>query len=136
VPPNAVSLLTNLETLRLDFDTILPLHGPGKAARRDLYAFVKKPYIEVSAIPLPAPPPGRGGAGRGGAAAAANGPDAALAALVNTACSGCHSMDRVNNKKGDKDAWSTTVERMKEKGADIPDEQLAAVIDYLAKIHP
>ena len=135
VPPNAVALLTDLETLRLDFDTILPLHGPGKATRHDLYAFVRKPYIEVSAIPLPAPPPGRGGAGRGGAAAA-TGPDAALATLVNTACSGCHSLDRVNAKKGDKEAWSTTVERMKEKGADIPDEQLAAVVDYLARIHP
>ncbi len=42
VPPNAVALLTDLETLRLDFDTILPLHGPGKATRRDLYAFVRE----------------------------------------------------------------------------------------------
>ncbi len=61
-----------------------------------------KPYIEVSAIPLPAPPPGRGGAGRGGAAAAA-GPDAVAIGLVNTACGACHSLDRVNNKKADKE---------------------------------
>ncbi len=81
VPPNAVALLTDLETLRLDFDTIPPLHGPGKATRYDLYAFVRKPATsKFRLIPLPAPPPGRGGAGRGGAAA--TGPDAAAATLA------------------------------------------------------
>ena len=138
--PNALALLTNLETLRLDFDTILPLHGPGKVTRADLYAFVRKPYIEVSALPVPAPPgAGRGGRGaaapgRGGAAAA-TGPDAATITLVNTACAACHSLDRVNGKKADKDGWTTTVERMKEKGADLTDEQVPLVIDYLTRVH-
>jgi glyoxylase-like metal-dependent hydrolase (beta-lactamase superfamily II) len=68
VNPNAVALLDNLEKLRLDFDTILPLHGPGKATRADLYAFVGKPLVPVSALPEPAPPspPGGGRGGRGG----------------------------------------------------------------------
>jgi glyoxylase-like metal-dependent hydrolase (beta-lactamase superfamily II) len=136
VNPNALALLTDLETLRLDFDTILPLHGPGKVSRADLYTFVHKPYIEVSAIPLPAPPAaagGRGGAGRGGAAAA--GPDAAMVTLLGTACGACHSLDRVNNKKADKDGWTTTVDRMKGKGADLTDAQVPLLIDYLVRTH-
>jgi glyoxylase-like metal-dependent hydrolase (beta-lactamase superfamily II) len=143
VNPNAMALLTDLETLRLDFDTILPLHGPGKATRKDLYAFVRKPYVEVSALPVPAPPAaeggggrgGRGGGGRGGAAAAAAGPDAAMAALVNNACGACHSLNRVTNKKADKAEWTETVNRMKGKGAELTDEQVPQVIDYLAKTY-
>ena len=67
VNPNALALLDNLEKLRLDFDTILPLHGPGKATRADLYAFVKKPLVPVSSLPDPNAPAGeRGGRGGGG----------------------------------------------------------------------
>jgi glyoxylase-like metal-dependent hydrolase (beta-lactamase superfamily II) len=134
VNPNALALVADLETRRLDFDTILPLHGPGKVTRADLYAFVHKPMVPVSELVAPGggAQAGRGGRGRGAAAA---GGDAELASLVNTACSSCHSLDRVNNKKADRDGWATTVERMRDKGADIPDEQVEDVIDYLAKIH-
>jgi glyoxylase-like metal-dependent hydrolase (beta-lactamase superfamily II) len=122
VNPNALALVTNLETLRLDFETILPLHGPGKVTRADLYAFVQKPMVPVSQL---VPPTGAGGAGRGGRegrggrGGAAAGADAQVVALVNMACSACHSLDRVNNKKADREGWATTVERMKEKGAEI-----------------
>ncbi len=146
--PNALALLTDLETLRLDFDTILPLHGPGKATRADLYAFVHKPYVLFSALPPPAAPEagggggrggrGGGGGGRGGAAAllpVPAGPDAAVVTLVNTACSACHTLDRITNKKGDNDAWTATVTRMKGKGADLTDQQVTAVIEYLARTH-
>ncbi len=134
--PNAVALLKDLETLRLDFDTILPLHGPGKATRADLYAFVGKPYIPVSELPVPPPPaPAGGRGGRGGRGGAGTGADAALATLVNNACSTCHSMDRVDSKKADKDGWASTVNRMVDKGASLTDEQIPQVIDYLARIH-
>jgi len=56
VNPNALALLTSLERLRLDFDTILPLHGAMKATRADLYAFVKKPLVPVSELPDPDAP--------------------------------------------------------------------------------
>lgn len=141
VNPNALALLTDLETLRLDFDTILPLHGPGKATRADLYAFVRKPLVPVSALQAPAAPQGGGGrggrgGGRGGApVAVATGPDAAVANLVNTVCASCHTLDRINNKKADNDAWTTTVTRMKGKGADLTDEQVPLVIEYLARTH-
>lgn len=59
------------------------------------------------------------------------GPDAAFAALVNNACTVCHSMDRVNNKKADAAGWTTTVTRMKNAGAALTDEQIPQVVAYL-----
>jgi hypothetical protein len=60
------------------------------------------------------------------------GPDVA-ANLVNTVCASCHNLDRVNNKKGDSDAWTTTVTRMKDKGADLTDQQVPLVVEYLTR---
>src|ERR1700681_4152826 len=59
-----------------------------------------------------------------GAAPAFKGPDAVAANLVNTVCASCHTLDRVKNKTADKDGWTTTVARMKEKGAGLTDEQV------------
>ena len=56
VNPNALALLTGLEKLRLDFATILPLHGTTTATRADLYAFTKKPFVPVSELPDPDAP--------------------------------------------------------------------------------
>lgn len=66
-------------------------------------------------------------------AGAAPGPDAAAAALVNSVCGGCHTLDRVNNKKGDSNAWTTTVTRMKGLGANLTDQQIPVVVDYLTR---
>jgi Photosynthetic reaction centre cytochrome C subunit len=68
-----------------------------------------------------------------GAAPAFKGPDAVAANLVNTVCASCHSLDRVKNKMADKDGWTTTVARMKEKGADLTDEQVPVVVEYLTR---
>jgi photosynthetic reaction center cytochrome c subunit len=59
--------------------------------------------------------------------------DSVAANLVNTVCASCHSLDRVKNKTADKDGWTTTVARMKEKGADLTDEQVAVVVDFLTR---
>ena len=61
------------------------------------------------------------------------GPDAVAANLVNSVCASCHSLDRVNNKKADNEAWTTTVTRMKEKGADLTDAQVPLLVGYLAR---
>ena len=100
---NPTSLIDSLEKLRLDFETILPLHGPGKATRADLYAFAGKPMLAISELPDP----------NAAASAAATGPDAALQRIVTTACTTCHNIARINNKQGDKEAWTATVTRMK-----------------------
>jgi glyoxylase-like metal-dependent hydrolase (beta-lactamase superfamily II) len=67
VNPNTIALIAGLEKLRLDFETILPLHGPGKATRADLYAFARKPLVPVAELPDPDAPQtdGRGGRPRG-----------------------------------------------------------------------
>ena len=66
------------------------------------------------------------------AAPASKGPDAVAANLVSTACAACHTLDRVKNKTADKDGWTTTVARMKEKGAALTDEQVPVVVDFLS----
>jgi hypothetical protein len=68
-----------------------------------------------------------------GAAPAFKGPDAVAANLVNTVCASCHSLDRVKNKMADSDAWTATVARMKEKGADLTDAQVPLVVEYLTR---
>jgi len=64
---------------------------------------------------------------------APTGPDAVAANLVNTVCASCHTLDRVKNKVGDKDAWTATVTRMQEKGADLTDAQVPVVAEYLSR---
>ena len=61
------------------------------------------------------------------------GPDAVAANLVNTVCSSCHNLDRVRNKVGDKDAWTATVTRMKEKGTTLTDQQVPVIAEYLTR---
>ena len=68
-----------------------------------------------------------------GTAPATTGPDAVAANLVNTVCASCHSLDRVKNKTADNAGWSTTVARMKEKGANLTDEQVPVVVDFLTR---
>ncbi len=65
--------------------------------------------------------------------AAAKGPDAATATLVTTSCTSCHTIDRINNKKGDAAAWTTTVARMSGMGAGITEQQIPQVVDYLVR---
>jgi mono/diheme cytochrome c family protein len=66
-------------------------------------------------------------------AKAPTGPDAVAANLVNTVCASCHTLDRVKNKMGDKDPWTTTVTRMQGKGADLTDAQVPVVVEYLTR---
>jgi len=60
-------------------------------------------------------------------------PYAAATSLVTTVCASCHTLDRVKNKMGDKDAWTATVTRMKDKGAGLTEEQVPQVVDYLTR---
>ena len=68
-----------------------------------------------------------------GAAQGPAGPDAVATNLVNTVCASCHTLDRVRNKVADKDAWTATVTRMKEKGAGLTDQQVPLVVEYLTR---
>jgi hypothetical protein len=70
------------------------------------------------------------GAARG---PAPTGPDAVATNLVTTVCASCHTLDRVKNKVADKDGWTATVTRMKDKGAGLNDEQVPVVVEFLSR---
>ncbi len=55
-------------------------------------------------------------------------------ALFEKNCSRCHSIDRPKSKKKTKEAWETTVMRMKNvNGCPISDDEAKIIIDYLAE---
>ena len=49
VSPNTANFVMNLESLKLDVERIVPLHGPGVATKADLYRFIGKPVPAVAA---------------------------------------------------------------------------------------
>ncbi|HET9942019.1 MAG TPA: photosynthetic reaction center cytochrome c subunit family protein [Terriglobia bacterium] len=60
-------------------------------------------------------------------------PDAVATNLVTTACASCHTLDRVKNKVADREAWTATVTRMKDRGANLTEQQVPVVIEYLTR---
>jgi cytochrome c5 len=54
-------------------------------------------------------------------------------ALFESKCTTCHAASRALSASKDKADWQSTVERMKGKGAQVNDEEAAAIADYLAK---
>lgn len=136
VSPAALNLVDNVEKLKLDFESILPLHGPGKVSRADLYAAVRKPVPPISQILSAQPPPAAGG--RGGpraAAVTAPQPKADGKQILENACTACHTLARVQNLKLTKPEWQGMVDRMKGRGAEVPDEDTATLVDYLTKTY-
>jgi mono/diheme cytochrome c family protein len=57
-------------------------------------------------------------------------------ALVASRCIGCHELNRVKNASYDKEGWQKTVDRMVLSGAQLSDEQVTQVVDYLAQAYP
>ena len=80
------------------------------------------PVVTLAQAPAPAGPP-----------QAPAGPDAVAANLVNTVCASCHNLDRVRAKVADRDAWTATVTRMKEKGTTLTDQQVPVIAEYLTR---
>jgi hypothetical protein len=97
-----------------------------------MIASMQKPFLNVAASLLFVAPVTVAQAPAGAAQAAA-GADAVATNLVTTVCASCHTLDRVKNKVADKDAWTTTVTRMKDKGAGLTDQQVPLVVEYLAR---
>ena len=57
-------------------------------------------------------------------------------ALVQERCTKCHSLDRVVRARKSVAEWTSTVQRMVGKGADLTPDEQAAVIEYLAETYP
>lgn len=54
-------------------------------------------------------------------------------ALMETQCSKCHGLDRVTSQSKTETEWTSTVDRMIGKGAELNDAERAAVIGYLSE---
>ena len=56
--------------------------------------------------------------------------------LVQEVCSGCHGLDIVVSQKTDKTGWQQIVDYMVQRGASAKDDEIAIMVEYLAKNFP
>lgn len=54
-------------------------------------------------------------------------------AIVQRTCVSCHALKVVTAKKASKEEWSVLVDQMVSRGADLNDDEIEIVVDYLAK---
>jgi cytochrome c5 len=66
--------------------------------------------------------------------AAAGGTDAGKA-LLEANCTGCHDLDLIMNRTGTEAEWKEVVDRMNGRGAGVPDKDVPALVQYLAKTY-
>ena len=60
-------------------------------------------------------------------------PDAPAKNTVATVCSACHDVDTAIAKRRTKEGWQTIVDTMVDRGARGTEEELTAIIEYMAK---
>jgi hypothetical protein len=53
--------------------------------------------------------------------------------IVQRECVGCHVLKVVTSKRASKEQWSALVDQMISRGADVPDEEIETVVDYLTR---
>ena len=53
--------------------------------------------------------------------------------LLSNRCTWCHSQDRIRTKRFDRAGWERTIDRMREKGARLTEEERRALIDHLSR---
>jgi len=54
-------------------------------------------------------------------------------AIVARTCKNCHALKVVTSKRATKEQWSALVDQMVSRGADLSDDEIEVVVDYLAK---
>ncbi len=54
-------------------------------------------------------------------------------AIVQRDCAGCHALKVITSKRASREQWSALVDQMVSRGADVPDEEIETVVEYLAK---
>jgi glyoxylase-like metal-dependent hydrolase (beta-lactamase superfamily II) len=131
INPGTVNLVDNVERLKLDFEKILPLHGPGAVTRSDLYAAIRKPAPSITEILSAQPPIAAGGRGGRGAAPAPPNPKD----ILEKGCTSCHDLNRVTSKNLSQAEWQGVVDQMKGRGAEVSDAETSILIDYLVKTY-
>ncbi len=60
--------------------------------------------------------------------------DTEAEALINRACTRCHSVDRVNDARNSADAWRVVTVDMRERGAQLSDEELEKLVEWLGRV--
>ncbi len=53
--------------------------------------------------------------------------------IVQRKCSSCHALKVVTEKRASRQQWSTIVDRMITRGADVSEDDIDTLLDYLAK---
>jgi competence ComEA-like helix-hairpin-helix protein len=54
-------------------------------------------------------------------------------AMVQQKCASCHALKVITGKKASRQQWSTIVDQMITRGADVSDDDIDILLDYLAK---
>ena len=54
-------------------------------------------------------------------------------AIVQRTCISCHALKVVTAKRASKEQWSALVDQMMSRGADLEDDEVEIVVDYLAR---
>ncbi len=131
LPPTAVPTLppTAVPTLP---PTAVPTLPPTEVPTQPPTLTATQPPTQV---PTQAPSPTTAVSTATSAAAPAGAAALDGATLVDTRCSICHSTARIKSAHKTRDEWDQTVTRMIGKGAQLTDEEKAALIDYLAKTY-
>ena len=57
-------------------------------------------------------------------------------AIVQRACGGCHALKVVTSKRATPQQWSTVVDQMVSRGADVDDDEIETLVAYLSKNFP
>ena len=57
-------------------------------------------------------------------------------AIVQRACVGCHALKVVTSKRATPEEWSTVVNQMVSRGADVEDDEIETLVAYLSKNFP
>ncbi len=65
-------------------------------------------------------------------------PEGAGKKIIETACTTCHDLGEVRKFKGyySKDDWRDIVTTMVRYGAQVKDDEIPVLVDYLAKVFP
>ena len=54
--------------------------------------------------------------------------------LLGSACTSCHGLDRVNEKRYSPDRWRVITVDMRERGAKVTDEELERLVEWLGRV--
>lgn len=56
--------------------------------------------------------------------------------IVERACIGCHALKVVTSKRATPEQWSTVVDQMVSRGAEVDDDEIETLVAYLSKNFP